>query len=86
MHLRLHFYHFFSGSSMSSALNTNFSDELPKKVGNTHCSVPIPNNRSCSKAKAQNLPPQVRDLAELLAQIAADDFLQMKAARKDPGQ
>lgn len=71
---------------MSAALNTNFSDDLPKKVGPTHCSLPIPNNRSCSKAQAQNLPPQARDLAELLAQIAADDFLQMNAARKEPGQ
>lgn len=71
---------------MSSALNTNVSDDLPKKFCNTQCSVPIPNNRSCSKAQAQTLPTQVRDLAELLAQIAADELIQVKTACNRQGQ
>ena len=71
---------------MSTPLKPNFFDANSKKVGHSRFCVPIPDNQSCFLAQATALPTPVRDLAELLAQIAADDFLQMKAARKDPGQ
>ena len=71
---------------MSTPLKPNLYDANSKKVGHTRFCVPIPDNQSCFLAQATALPAQVRDLAELLAQIAADDFLQMNAARKEPGQ
>ncbi|MDD2610190.1 MAG: hypothetical protein PHX60_10980 [Giesbergeria sp.] len=70
---------------MSSSVHPYFFDALPQKVGNRLNGVPIPHKRSsCGQTKA--LPPQVRDLAELLAQIAADEFLGMRSAHKEQGQ
>ena len=72
---------------MSTPLKPNFFDANSKKVGHTRFCVPIPNNRSCFlQAQATALPAQVRDLADLLAQIAADELMQEKSARKEPGQ
>ena len=70
---------------MGTPLKPNFYDANSKKVGHTRFCVPIPNNQSCL-AQATALPAQVRDLAELLAQIAADELMQEQAARKEPGQ
>ena len=70
---------------MSRPLKPNFFDANSKKVGHTRFCVPIPNNQSCL-AHATALPTPVRDLAELLAQIAADELMQEQAARKEPGQ
>lgn len=71
---------------MSSSVHPHFFDALPQKVGNRLNGVPIPNKRSCGQVQTTDLPPQVRDLAELLAQIAADEFLRMRAAHKEQGQ
>ena len=71
---------------MSTPLKPNFFDANSKKVGHTRFCVPIPTNQSCFLAQATALPPQVRDLAELLAQIAADELMQEKSVRKEPGQ
>jgi hypothetical protein len=71
---------------MSTPLKPNFSDAISKKAGHTRFCVPIPTNQSCFLAQATALPAQVRDLADLLAQIAADELMQEQAARKEPGQ
>ena len=72
---------------MSKPLKPNFFHVNQKNDGNTPFDVPIPNNRSCFlQAQATALPHQVRDLAELLAQIAADELMQEKSVRKEPGQ
>ena len=71
---------------MSTPLKPNFSDAISKKAGHTRFCVPIPNNQSFFLAQVTALPAQVRDLAELLAQIAADELMQEKSARKEPGQ
>ena len=72
---------------MSKPLKPNFFHVNQKNDGNTPFDVPIPNNRSCFlQAQATALPAQVRDLADLLAQIAADELMQEQAARKEPGQ
>ena len=69
---------------MSTPLKPNFFDANSKKVG--HFCVPIPDNQSCFLAQATALPAQVRDLAELLAQIAADELMQEQAAQKKQRQ
>lgn len=71
---------------MSSPQNPHFFDAPHQKVGNTPSGVPIPDKRSCGQVQTTALPPHVRDLAELLAQIAADEFMQMKAAQNQQGQ
>lgn len=71
---------------MGTPLKPNFFDANSKKVGHTRFCVPIPTNQSCFLAQATALPAQVRDLADLLAQIAADELMQEQAARKEPGQ
>ena len=71
---------------MSRPLKPNFFDANSKKVGHTRFCVPIPDNQSCFLAQTTALPAQVRDLAELLAQIAADELMQEKSVRKEPGQ
>ena len=71
---------------MGTPLKPNFFDANSKKVGHTRFCVPIPTNQSCFLAQATALPPQVRDLAELLAQIAADELMQEKSVLKEPGQ
>ena len=71
---------------MGTPLKSNFFDANSKKVGHTRFCVPIPTNQSCFLAQATALPPQVRDLAELLAQIAADELMQEKSVLKEPGQ
>lgn len=71
---------------MSTPLKPKFFDANSKKVGHTRFCVPIPTNQSCFLAQATALPPQVRDLAELLAQIAADELMQEKSVLKEPGQ
>ena len=72
---------------MSRPLKPNFYDANSKKVGHTRFCVPIPNNRSCFlQAQATALPHQVRDLAELLAQIAAHELMQEKAANQETVQ
>ena len=71
---------------MSPPLKPTFFDANSNKVGHTRFCVPIPDNQSCFLAQATALPPQVRDLAELLAQIAADELMQEQAARKESGQ
>ena len=71
---------------MSAPLKPQFFHANRKNVENTRCDVPIPNNQSCFFVHATALPPQVRDLAELLAQIAADELMQEQAARKESGQ
>ena len=71
---------------MGTPLKSNFFDANSKKVGHTRFCVPIPTNQSCFLAQATALPAQVRDLADLLAQIAADELMQEQAARKEPGQ
>ena len=71
---------------MSTPLKPNLYDANSKKVGHTRCCVPIHDNQSCFLAQATALPAQVRDLAELLAQIAADELMQEQAARTEPGQ
>ena len=71
---------------MGTPLKSNFFDANSKKVGHTRFCVPIPTNQSCFLAQATALPAQVRDLAELLAQIAADELMQEKSVRKEPGQ
>ena len=71
---------------MGTPLKSNFFDANSKKVGHTRFCVPIPTNQSCFLAQATALPAQVRDLADLLAQIAADELMQEKSVRKEPGQ
>ena len=72
---------------MSTPLKPNLYDANSKKVGHTRFCVPIPNNRSCFlQAQATALPHQVRDLAELLAQIAAHELMQEKAANQETVQ
>ena len=71
---------------MSRPLKPNFYDANSKKVGHTRFCVPIPDNQSCFLAQATALPAQVRDLAELLAQIAAHELMQEKAANQETVQ
>ena len=71
---------------MSTPLKPNFFDANSKKVGHTRFCVPIPTNQSCFLAQATALPPQVRDLAELLAQIAVHELMQEKAANQETVQ
>ena len=71
---------------MGTPLKPNFFDANSKKVGHTRFCVPIPTNQSCFLAQATASPAQVRDLADLLAQIAADELMQEKSVRKEPGQ
>ena len=71
---------------MSTPLKPNFYDANSKKVGHTRFCVPIPDNQSCFLAQATALPAQVRDLAELLAQIAVHELMQEKAANQETVQ
>ena len=71
---------------MSTPLKPNFFDANSKKVGHSRFCVPIPDNQSCFLAQATALPAQVRDLAELLAQIAAHELMQEKAANQETVQ
>ncbi len=71
---------------MSTPPKPQFLHADRKKVENTGSDEPIPTNQSCFLAQATALPAQVRDLADLLAQIAADELMQEQAARKEPGQ
>ena len=71
---------------MGTPLKSNFFDANSKKVGHTRFCVPIPTNQSCFLAQATALPAQVRDLAELLAQIAAHELMQEKAANQETVQ
>ena len=71
---------------MSTPLKPKFFDANSKKVGHTRFCVPIPTNQSCFLAQATALPAQVRDLADLLAQIAAHELMQEKAANQETVQ
>ena len=71
---------------MTSTFKATFITALAKKDVETRQSLPIPINRSCFQAKATALPHQVRDLAELLAQIAAHELMQEKAANQETVQ
>lgn len=68
---------------MNSSLYLNISSALPQKVCNTPSGMPIPLKRSSGQVQSTDLPTSVRDLVALLSQIAADEFMQTKAARNN---